>query len=581
MAPLGCQRRCVIDLSRQLSRLAGASNLDRLRAPARSADGYPCASGGPAGDLPAASEGPCALAGAGAVSIAGEGGARAVGGAVPIAGDGDFAEAGKQARIGRLRAMIDAVSARHSLAALRGRPGERAESGEHAEVDAPATEGRPQASGHPTANGASGAWSPGPVRNQQPAPGLRPGLAGFQLRAGEPEPLLIREQRFEPDHCHGRTSIAAALAVDLQALAVVARDHHLGTIDLRRMLLIDTETTGLTGGAGTIPFLIGLGWFEDESLVLAQLLLPRPGAEGPMLRFVAERLAAASVIVSYNGKSFDLPLLRTRFVLQRLFPPGLPPHLDLLHVARRVYRRRLGALRLVHLESALLGFRRERDVEGREIPSIYWSAVRGSDGSMLNLVAEHNANDIVALAALLTRLGRDLGGRDPATEPEDQLSMAEAAWAARDEPRALGFARAAADGGGPPPVTVTALMLLARGALRRESPEVAAGLLREALVAAGHDRRLAAPVHLRLSKLCEHRLKDRGAALEHARQAAGAESVALHERRMARLEARLAAPRRGVLARTPGAGVAEPPRPSEAQEGTPRVGLPTAAAHGL
>ena len=108
---------------------------------------------------------------------------------------------------------------------------------------------------------------------------------------------------------------------------------------------LDTETTGLSGGTGTLPFLIGTARFEDDGRFLVeQLFLRRPGEEAPMLHWLASQLAATTCLVTYNGKSFDWPLLRSRFVMNRVPVPPLPPHLDLLHCARRVFaRRNLGA----------------------------------------------------------------------------------------------------------------------------------------------------------------------------------------------------------------------------------------------
>ncbi|MCZ7679242.1 MAG: ribonuclease H-like domain-containing protein [Sandaracinaceae bacterium] len=168
----------------------------------------------------------------------------------------------------------------------------------------------------------------------------------------------------EPAHCHGRVPIAGALSVDPATIAKLALDTELASIDPRRMLFLDTETTGLAGGTGTIPFLIGLAWFEDESLRIEQLVLRAPGEEAPMLRRLAERVEGASCLVSYNGKSYDWPLLRNRFVLNRVPVAAPPAHLDLLHCARRIFKRRLGQVRLVHLEAQVLGMQREHDIDG-------------------------------------------------------------------------------------------------------------------------------------------------------------------------------------------------------------------------
>jgi uncharacterized protein YprB with RNaseH-like and TPR domain len=349
----------------------------------------------------------------------------------------------------------------------------------------------------------------------------------------------------EPHHAHGRVPIARATTVDPSTVARLALDEALGGLDPRRLLFVDTETTGLAGGTGTLPFLIGLAWFEDQSLRVEQLLLRRPGEEAPMLRRLAERIEAASGLVTYNGKSYDWPLLRTRFVLNRV-PVATPAlHLDLLHCARRVFRRRLRTVRLTQMEEAVLGMRRERDIDGAEIPDRYWEYVRGDDGSRLAPVIEHNANDLIALAAILVVLVEryETLGADHA--PEDRLGVAEVAQRAADPERAARYAEAAAEAGGPEDVTADAWWLAAELARKRGAGDgEREGLLLRALGAAADDEARRDRAHLALAKLYEHRVKDFGRALVHARSGRG-EADEARDKRIARLE-RKAARRRGA-----------------------------------
>ncbi|MBX3251543.1 MAG: ribonuclease H-like domain-containing protein, partial [Myxococcales bacterium] len=266
----------------------------------------------------------------------------------------------------------------------------------------------------------------------------------------------------EPHHCHGRVPVASALSVEARLVADLAIDRAFEGRDLRRVLFLDTETTGLSTASGTVAFLVGAATFEDESLHVEQLLLTRYHEEPAMLRHLADRIAAADVVASYNGKSFDWPLLRTRFVMNRVPAPPLPPHLDLLHCARRVFKRRMERLRLVDMERELLGFVREHDVSGAEIPGIYHHFVRSGDPGRLDGVVEHNAHDLVALAAILGELGRRYGELRREDEPEDHLGYARVAERAGDAERATRFALAAADGGGDEACTVDALVLAAR-----------------------------------------------------------------------------------------------------------------------
>jgi uncharacterized protein YprB with RNaseH-like and TPR domain len=345
----------------------------------------------------------------------------------------------------------------------------------------------------------------------------------------------------EPHHAHGRVRVADALDADPALVAKLALDPALAGRDVRRMLLVDTETTGLSGGTGTLPFLIGLAWFEDESLRVEQLLLPRPGAEAPMLREVAARIGAASMVVSYNGKSFDWPLLRTRFVMNRVPAPALPPHLDLLHCARRVFKRRLEGARLQQLEREVLGLHREDDIDGAEIPAAYLGWLREGDAARIAAVVEHNASDLVALAAVLAELVARFATLREEDDPRDHLSLAVVARRADDPGRAEAFARAAADGGGDVETTTAALEVLAALARERGDDREAVALLARAAAEASASGGGAARLHLQAAKLLEHRLRDPEAALEHARLGAAAEDPLASARRLARLERRLTA----------------------------------------
>lgn len=339
----------------------------------------------------------------------------------------------------------------------------------------------------------------------------------------------------EPHHCHGRVSVASALGAEPELVAELALDPVFDGLDLSRMVLIDTETTGLSIASGTLPFLIGMAWFEDESLHVEQLMLTQLGCEAPMLRVLAERLAWASCVVSYNGKSFDWPLLRARYVMNRIETPPLPAHLDLLHCARRVFKRRLESVRLVDMERDLLGFVREHDVDGAEIPGIYLTFIRSGDPGRLDGVVEHNGNDLIALAAILGELTRRFSTVHRADDPLDHLGYARVAERAGDRERALRFSLAALEGGGDDSCTFDASMLRARVARRSANPALEEEALLNALGV--HP---CARVHLELSKLYEHRVKCLSRALRHAVETIGVETFEENERRVLRLQRRLA-----------------------------------------
>ena len=348
----------------------------------------------------------------------------------------------------------------------------------------------------------------------------------------------VVEQHLDPAHCHGRAPVAAALRASSTTLGQLTFGDDRDPISAAGALFVDTETTGLSQGAGTLPFLIGLAWFDGESLTLRQLLLQRPGDEAPMLQMVRERICKSSCIVTYNGKSFDWPLLRNRFVMNRVPVPELPPHIDLLHSARCVYKGRLERVRLVNVEDRVLGFLRVDDVEGHEIPELYWSYVRGGSPGALEPVIEHNANDIIALAALLGSLAERLEGRVRCREPIDELGLARLALRCGDEGRALDLAKAVADDGDGQPA-IDASVLAARLSRRDHDDAQALVYLHRAIEHALNAGVAAPEARLALAKLYEHQLKDFVQALEHATLAQSVETHEVHARRIARLARRI------------------------------------------
>ncbi len=347
--------------------------------------------------------------------------------------------------------------------------------------------------------------------------------------------FYVCEQLLEPDHHHGRVPVGSALGVSRELVAELALDSSLREVELERMLILDTETTGLAGGTGTVAFLVGLAWFEQGVLRLEQLLLERFGGEEPLLRRVAELVEGSSCLVTYNGKCFDWPLLRTRFVMNHLSPPPDPPHIDLLHCARRIYRPRMAEVRLTEVERRVLGFYREGDVDGSEIPGIYLGFLNGEDPRRMLPVQKHNANDLIALAAILGNLGKHFESVQRADDPRDHLAYARLASRAGDPERALCFATAAVEGTGSDNLAVDALLLTAKLARQQGDHQAEARSLHRALEA-GPDEEMAAVIHLALAKLYEHKLKDYRRALEHARHAVEVEGDEGNEKRLGRIE---------------------------------------------
>src|SRR3989475_8251360 len=180
--------------------------------------------------------------------------------------------------------------------------------------------------------------------------------------------------------------------------------------DPARWLFLDTETTGLAGGTGTYAFLIGLAWWDAGGLQVEQFFMRDFTEEHSLLHELAARVAERPVLVTFNGKSFDWPLLENRFTMTRaIAAPKLAAHLDLLHPARALWKLRLGTVRLVELESHVLdaprlGWRREDDVESALIPQYYFDYLRGGSARPLAGIVKHNQMDLRGLAALFCRI---------------------------------------------------------------------------------------------------------------------------------------------------------------------------------
>ncbi len=172
-----------------------------------------------------------------------------------------------------------------------------------------------------------------------------------------------------------------------------------------RLLFFDTETTGLAGGTGTLVFLCGLARLGPEGIGLRQYLLAGPAAEPRFLAALAGELPDEAVLVSYNGRGFDRPLLTTRFRLNGQPDPlaGMP-HLDLLSWVRRAFRGRWPDCRLVSVEQRLLGFQRTGDISGAEAPAAWLAHLRSGDGAALPAVLRHNRWDLLSLVALMPLL---------------------------------------------------------------------------------------------------------------------------------------------------------------------------------
>jgi uncharacterized protein YprB with RNaseH-like and TPR domain len=346
-------------------------------------------------------------------------------------------------------------------------------------------------------------------------------------------PLHSRVVRHGGEHRIGRIPVAPARRADGNLLALLALDPRLASCDPARALYLDTETTGLGPGAGTVAFLVGLAWFDPghdglpPALVVEQLLVRRLGEEGPVLARIAERIAAASMLVTFNGKSFDMPVLRTRFVMARMEVPVEPPHFDLVHVARRLHKGRGVGAKLGAVEREVLGFVRENDVPSGEVCACYFHFLRTGDPRALIGVVDHNAWDVVSMAALVGLYGEPLEGTQ--LEPRDLVGVARTLKRAGVRDLAYEVAdTAVARGAGNDATRVRAEIAKARGDKARALADF------EALAASVDDP----SVRLELAKLYEHHAKDVARALALV-EAGTSEEEAPTSRRASRLRRKL------------------------------------------
>lgn len=283
------------------------------------------------------------------------------------------------------------------------------------------------------------------------------------------------------------------------------------SVDPDEILFFDTETTGLSGGTGTLAFLVGCGTINAEGLTVRQFLMRDYNEEIYVLKAFQALLQKAKMIVTFNGASFDVPLLQSRFTMHRLHKEiFFPPHLDLLHIARRVYRLRIGRCTLTSLETQVLGETRTDDMPGSQVPETYFKFLKTGNMAVLEPVLQHNASDIVSLIKLLYTLARLHEQPLTAEHQEDIFSLGKVYERRGLSETAKVCYRAISDGSmGTPAIT-----RLAGISMRLRQNEEAARLLEHLRLSGA----AGAKVYISLAKLYEHRFRQYDKALEIARQ---------------------------------------------------------------
>ena len=211
---------------------------------------------------------------------------------------------------------------------------------------------------------------------------------------------FVVETHYGHSHQHGSEQLAFTAPVEM--VAAWARDERIASTQSEAFAFLDTETTGLAAGSGTYAFLVGVGRFENDGFHLAQFFLRDPIEEPALLAALEEFLAPAKSMVTFNGKAFDIPILEARYITNAAPSPlNELAHIDMLHLARRIWKNRLPSRTLVYLEQHILReTRSEDDVPGWMIPGLYLDYIRSGDARPLKGVFYHNAMDILSMAAL-------------------------------------------------------------------------------------------------------------------------------------------------------------------------------------
>lgn len=217
---------------------------------------------------------------------------------------------------------------------------------------------------------------------------------------------FVRENYFSHDYKCGEITLSQILKSSTRNLSRLVGDERIAKMDINKTVFLDTETTGLAGGAGTFIFLIGLGYFTEDQFCVRQYFMRDFDEEQALLSALNELLDKFENVVTYNGKSFDLPLMENRFIMSGMkMNLEDPAHLDLLYPVRRLWKKRLENCSLSTVERDVLGLYRENDVPGYLVPEIYFNYLRTKDARALKGVFEHNLQDILSLVALAAKMG--------------------------------------------------------------------------------------------------------------------------------------------------------------------------------
>ncbi|HEY7307682.1 MAG TPA: ribonuclease H-like domain-containing protein [Bryobacteraceae bacterium] len=368
-----------------------------------------------------------------------------------------------------------------------------------------------------------------------------------QVVANEFGEYFQTNREFRAHKQHGSADIGALAELSEDHLSVFG-DCEIPATPAARWAFLDTETTGLLGVPATYAFLIGVGRISEDGFRVRQFFMREYEEERSVLAALEAHLNEFDVVITYNGKSYDQPLLEARYRAMRRGSPFLRlRHFDLLHGARRLWKLRLESCRLIQLEQEILGFYRDGDLPGELIPYVYFEYLRSHEARRLVPIFHHNAMDIMTLACLTAIVPAAFRGTNPESlsrlgvrRGEDLFSIARWLLKAGQEEQALDLFRRAVDADLPDKLLFRALWDMALLQKKLQGPHLALRAFTE-LAACRNEYRVRALQEL--AKHYEHEGRDFAMALDFTRQALRFSESPSLSRRKERLERRLSKPR--------------------------------------
>lgn len=324
-------------------------------------------------------------------------------------------------------------------------------------------------------------------------------------------PIWMVETLYNDGYLHGRVELSKQISET--ACRYFDNNGNIKSKDITHAAVIDTETTGLAGGTGTYPFITGIGFWNENKFIVRQYILRDFCEEPAQLLAFSNDLNNTTSLLTYNGKSFDIPLLKTRFRINRMKEPfdGLP-HIDLLHPCRRIYKNHFQSFNLSILEAMIVGFERSEDVPSHLIPKIYFDFLQNRNDDLLLPILTHNRDDIVSLYVLAQETARriDIALSGASNDDNLYLSLARHMFSIKQYENALSMLKFINPKFASAEINDEERMLSALSRKRLKSWENANTIWNEML----KSNRFGIYPHIELAKHLEHRTKDFDSALE-------------------------------------------------------------------